>query len=334
MTIVTKFGMPVLGLVACVIVFVFVPGCKFEERDWTRAQAANTVEAYAAFLDKHTQGHFADLARKEIEQREWKLAASSDTIDAYQAFIAKHPSGEHVDAARQAIDGLEWKLAASSDTIDAYKAFIAKHPSGAHVDAARQAVDGLERRSKLAAILAKHDMKALQSFVADDGNERALDRFKTVEGGTLTVASQPEEAIKGYRLQVARSKKTGAHDIVILIPAGAKLNIKSFGFSDGTKVNFKGAVKIGIVDGKIAPLAAAGKVTLTTTVKDTSVVKLASEHADIAPNVFLHVSDSEIVFTRADETSLQRDPGSKSLPGSGGTKFSVTKGKLYLLALR
>jgi hypothetical protein len=69
------------------------------------------------------------------------------------------------------------------------------------------------------------------------------------------------------------------------------------------------------------------------TLKDTSVVKPASEYTDIAPNVLLHVSDSELVVTRADEACLQRDLASKPSLGSGGARFSVTKGKLYLLTL-
>jgi hypothetical protein len=91
-------------------------------------------------------------------------------------------------------------------------------------------------------------------------------------------------------------------------------------------------VRIAIVDGKLAPGTAAGELKLALTLKDVSVLKLASEYTDIAPNVLLHVSDSELVVTRADEAILQRDL-SKPAPGTKGIKFSVTKGNLYLLTL-
>jgi hypothetical protein len=88
-----------------------------------------------------------------------------------------------------------------------------------------------------------------------------------------------------------------------------------------------------IVNGKPGPFTAVGELRLAMTLKDTSVVKPASEYTDIAPNVLLHVSDSELVVTRADEACLQRDLASKPSLGSGGARFSVTKGKLYLLTL-
>ncbi len=298
MAILTKSRWPGLGLLACMLVPILVAGCDLEQKDWTKAQAANTIEAYAAFVDKHPQGQLADLARKEIEQREWKLEESSGTIDALKAFIGKYPGSEYVGTARKAIDVIE-------------------------------------RRAKLDAILGKHDAEALKSFVADGGNEGVLDRFKSAEGATLTLASQPDEAMKGYRLQVTGSKKNGSYDMSVVIPSSAKLNLKSFGFSDGTKFKIaKGAVRIGIVNGKLAPVAAVGELRLAMTLKDTTVVKLASEYMDIAPNVLLHVSDSEVVVTRADEASLQRDLASKPSPGSGRVKLLVTKGKVYLLAFR
>lgn len=285
-----------LALVACMLAPVLAAGCNFEQRDWERTQATNTIEAYAAFIEKHPQGQLADLARKEIEQREWKLAESSNTIGAYQAFVGKHPSGEHVGTATKAIDLLE-------------------------------------RRAKLDAILTKRDVDALRTFVADGGNDGVLNRFKTAEGGTLTLTSQPEDAIKGYRAQVAVSKKAGSYDVSLVVPSGAKVNVKPFGFSDGTNFKIaKGAVRIAIVDGKLAPGTAAGELKLALTLKDVSVLKLASEYTDIAPNVLLHVSDSELVVTRADEAILQRDL-SKPAPGTKGIKFSVTKGNLYLLTL-
>lgn len=295
MSLLTKSRCLAFGFAACMLGPILVAGCNFEQRDWTKAQAANTIEAYVAFAEKHPQGQLAGLARKEIEQREWKLAESSGTINAFKAFIGKHPVSERVGTAKKKIDTIE-------------------------------------RRAKLEAILAKHDVEALRLFVADAGNESALERFMTAEGATLTLTSQPEEAVKGYRLQVAGSKKTGSHDMSIVIPSGAKLNLKPFGFSDGTQFKIaKGAVSVGIVNGKLGLAAAVGEVKLTMTLKETSVVKLASEYTDIAPNVLLHVSDSEVVVTRVDETSLRRDITGKPSPGGGGVKFSVTRGKVYLL---
>jgi len=291
-----RSGTPVGGVVVCTGVFILVAGCQFEKRDWTKAQAANTIEAYTVFLWKHPEGQFADMARKEVERQEWKLAVSSNTIDAFKAFSAKHPRSENVKEAKRAMDELE-------------------------------------RAAKLDSLLARHDIQALRAFVADDGNAHVLDRFKRAEGDTLTLGSQPDEAIKGYRLQVSRSKKNELHDMVIVIPSGAKVDVKSFGFSDGTRFKIaKGAVRIDIVNGKQAPGYAVGELKLAMTLKDRNVVKLASEYTDIAPDVMLHVGDSELAVTGAKEVTLRRDLGGKPA-GAGGAKFLVTNGKLYLLKL-
>jgi hypothetical protein len=328
-----KLRLFVPGFAAGVLICLLAAGCDGEQSDWKLAQTANTVEAFSGFLEKHPRGPLADQARKEIEQREWKLAQTANTVEAFSAFLQKHPQGPLADQARKEIEKREWNQATAKDTVESYKAFMGKYPNGEYVGVAKKAIDVLDRRAKLDAVLGKHDPQALRSFVADPANQDVLERLKTAEGGTLTLTSQPAQAFKGYRLQVTDSKKTGLHGIAVVVPSGGKLDFKPFGFSNGTQFKIaKGQVSVSIVNNKMGTPRASGEVKLAGAMKEAKAVKLASEYTDLAPNMLLQVSDSEVLVTRGDEATLQRELG--SAPGGKQTKCSVTKGNLYLLTLR
>ena len=73
--------------VAIQAVFVFlVAACSREQQDWRSAEAADTVESYGQFLDRHPESELATQARTRVaqlaEEREWKQASTADTADA------------------------------------------------------------------------------------------------------------------------------------------------------------------------------------------------------------------------------------------------------------
>jgi len=86
-------------------VFVFlVAACSREQQDWRSAEAADTVESYGQFLDRHPDSELATQARTRVaqlaEEREWKRASTADTADAYREFLAQHPNGKWAQEAR------------------------------------------------------------------------------------------------------------------------------------------------------------------------------------------------------------------------------------------
>ncbi len=78
--------------------------CGGEGRDWRSAEAADTVEAYDQFLEKHPEGEHVTQARARLgqlaEDREWQRATTADTAVAYRAFLAQHPNGKWAGEAR------------------------------------------------------------------------------------------------------------------------------------------------------------------------------------------------------------------------------------------
>jgi hypothetical protein len=78
--------------------------CSGERRDWRSAEAADTVEAYGQFIERHPESERAEQARARLvqlaEEREWQRASTANTPESYRAFLAQHPNGKWAGEAR------------------------------------------------------------------------------------------------------------------------------------------------------------------------------------------------------------------------------------------
>jgi cell division septation protein DedD len=94
--------------VAGIAVFALLAGCSREKIDWKSAEAADTVEAYDRFLQRHPDGELAPQARARVaqlnEDRDWQRATTTDTVSAYRAFLAQHENGKWAEEARIRIE--------------------------------------------------------------------------------------------------------------------------------------------------------------------------------------------------------------------------------------
>jgi SPOR domain len=82
--------------------------CSREQQDWRSAEAADTSEAWAFFIEQHPDSELVPQARARsaqlTEERDWQHAMSIATADAYRAFLAAHPSGRLSEQARIRIE--------------------------------------------------------------------------------------------------------------------------------------------------------------------------------------------------------------------------------------
>ena len=89
---------------ASVLALTTLAGCSREKIDWKSAEAADTVEGYDHFLERHPDGALATQARARVaqlnEDRDWKKATAVDTADAYRQFLAQHDGGKWAEEAR------------------------------------------------------------------------------------------------------------------------------------------------------------------------------------------------------------------------------------------
>jgi cell division septation protein DedD len=88
---------------------VLAAGCSGEQQDWTSAQAADTSEAYARYLEQHPGGELAGQARLRIgqlgEERDWAHAEAVATVEGYRQFLIQYPHGKWTEEARIRIEG-------------------------------------------------------------------------------------------------------------------------------------------------------------------------------------------------------------------------------------
>jgi len=298
---------------------------------WLSARAVLIVAAFAL-----------PIAGCNSEQKDWEIAQKADSEEAYSTFLTKHHKGPLADRARSEIELQDWKASQSVSTVETFQAFLAKHPEGARAEGAKKAIDTLERQAKLRLLLTKRDLGAIQAFLADETNAQALDGSKTVAGKSFALVSQPEQVLSGYRMKVKASSSAGAYDVSLVVSKGAPLNVKPFGFADGLNLVLavdavvpsgttiaKGSSLL-ISKGEILSYlqglsSKADNLEVSTRVKETSSLFLASEFTEIGPDVLLRVSDSEILVAPAGDATLQRKSANK--------EFFVSKGAVYLLKL-
>ena len=98
------------ALVALVglLTLVVLSGCSREKIDWKSAEAADTVESYDHFIERHPESALVTQARTRVaqlnEDRDWKKATAADTADGYRQFLAQHESGKWAEEARIRIE--------------------------------------------------------------------------------------------------------------------------------------------------------------------------------------------------------------------------------------
>jgi cell division septation protein DedD len=82
--------------------------CSSEQQDWRSAEAADTTEAYARFMEQHPDSELARQAHARMDQlteeRDWRRTSSAGTLGAYREFLARYPTGRYSQEARIRIE--------------------------------------------------------------------------------------------------------------------------------------------------------------------------------------------------------------------------------------
>lgn len=93
---------------ALLAVGLALAACSSEQQDWRSAEAADTTEAYARFVDQHPDSELARQAHDRVHQltleRDWQRTRSDGTLDAYREFLAHYPTGRYSQEARIRIE--------------------------------------------------------------------------------------------------------------------------------------------------------------------------------------------------------------------------------------
>lgn len=92
------------AMLAGLLVLTGLAGCSREKIDWKSAEAADTVEGYDHFIERHPDSALVTQAHARVaqlnEDRDWKRATATDTAEGYRQFLARHESGKWAEEAR------------------------------------------------------------------------------------------------------------------------------------------------------------------------------------------------------------------------------------------
>jgi len=102
-----------------IFLLTLTAGCSREQQDWRAAEAADSVEAYGHFIQRHPDSELVNQARMRVaelgEDRDWQHAGSADTVDAYREFLQLHPNGKWAQEARIRIENFSLSEQAGTD---------------------------------------------------------------------------------------------------------------------------------------------------------------------------------------------------------------------------
>jgi len=187
-----------------------------EEAAWQKAQAADTIASYKAFLAAHGTSSFAEAARTKVRaleeaarQREdaaWAAAQKTDTMAAYKAFIAAHSQSRYLAEARKKLSAAEaaWRKKATAafeaakakDTVVAYTAFLTSYADAPEADEAKGLLAKAKKRESednaWAHVQAQNTVASYKAFLAAHPQSRYLTqvRAKLAEAETALRRTQ------------------------------------------------------------------------------------------------------------------------------------------------
>jgi outer membrane protein assembly factor BamD (BamD/ComL family) len=132
-------------------------------RAYQRAQEADTLEAYRAYLREHPEGDEAESVQVRIAELEFDEASKLHTVVAYKRFLEAHPDSAKASAARALLEGLRFNAAKEAGTAAALRQFLKDHPDGAQRDEARR----LLKEAELTELATTTDTRQLRAYLQE-----------------------------------------------------------------------------------------------------------------------------------------------------------------------
>lgn len=103
--------------------------CSGESTAYKEACAADTAEAYEAYLVEHPDGMSASDVKHRLDLKDFEAADKAGTVEAYEGYLAKHPEGRFADNASTEAEKIARAAAEKANTVEAMVAFKTKYGS-------------------------------------------------------------------------------------------------------------------------------------------------------------------------------------------------------------
>lgn len=124
-----------------------VPVVDTAAQEWNAIKNTADSNQLNAFLQRHSTGQYADLARQRLDELDWMQANGKNDHSRLQAYLERHASGAHVQQARTQLEQLDWEAVKRSGDEQLVQSFLRTYPQGKYADQARTLLQSL-RESK------------------------------------------------------------------------------------------------------------------------------------------------------------------------------------------
>lgn len=132
-------------------------------RAYQRAQEADTLEAWRAYLREYPEGEEAEAAEVRVAELEFEEASKLHSVVAYKRFLEAHPEGPQARAARALLEGLRFNAAKEAGTAAALRQFLRDHPDGAQ----REEAQRLLKEAELKEVSSTTDTQQLREYLRE-----------------------------------------------------------------------------------------------------------------------------------------------------------------------
>lgn len=208
-----------VAVLACAV----LAGCGGTESSaWREAQAADSSDAYAAYLKSHPQGTHAALAASRAkalaDQQDWQAAHRLDTVEALAVYLRLHPDGLWVGFARERSQKLKAaELAARRTPAEPVVPVVEAKPLPPPVAPARQPSGDADAAAKAAAPVAAVPAGPQVQLGVFSTRKRATEVWQKAakQGGAVADATPLITTVRSggkdlYRLRAVLAPKTSA----------------------------------------------------------------------------------------------------------------------------
>ncbi len=131
----------ILLSVGCVAFSVLLTSCDNPEKDFKKAQRANTETAYAEFIKRHPESPLVTQAQTNLENIGYQTAKSNGTPQAFEQFLGRFPKSLLVKEAQVELERIAFTGAMQTNTEQSFQVFIKQHPDGPYAAKARFVLD-------------------------------------------------------------------------------------------------------------------------------------------------------------------------------------------------
>ncbi len=134
-------GIAAAVLIIAAVIFFMLPS---EQSDWEKAQAANTISAYKAYITAYPQGKFIKLANENID---WINVQTENTSTSYNTFLKNYPKSNYTKIANDKIQKIQFDSVILLQNSRALLQYIQHYPNGTYIEDAKSKLEELRKDS-------------------------------------------------------------------------------------------------------------------------------------------------------------------------------------------